>query len=142
MAGGTAIAFTGEGLCNGGQRASATSDAAGSVADLIAAIPVVGTAFGQLPAAAALGTTLTAFRDGHAELAGRCRPRTPSWPAGPPARPAAAIRWCRTPPPRRAPCCRHPESHREPARCRSLPPANDQLLAAAAPNPEAEAADS
>jgi hypothetical protein len=68
MAGGTDITFTSDRLRNGGQWASATADAAGAVAGLIAAVPVAGAAFGQLPAAAALGTTLTAFRDGHAEL--------------------------------------------------------------------------
>lgn len=68
MAGGTDIAFTGDGLRTGGQSASATADAAGAVAGQIAGIPVVGAAFGQLPVAAALATTVTALRDGHAEL--------------------------------------------------------------------------
>ena len=68
MAGGTDISFTGDELRRGGLRAASTADAAGTIADLIAAIAIDGAAFGQLPAAAALGTALTAFRDGHAEL--------------------------------------------------------------------------
>jgi hypothetical protein len=68
MAEGTDISFTGDGLRRGGQLATTTAGDAGTVADLIAAIPIDGAAFGQLPAAAALGTALTAFRDGHAEL--------------------------------------------------------------------------
>jgi hypothetical protein len=68
MAGGTDISFTGDELRRGGQLASTTADAAGTIADLIATISIDAAAFGQLPAAAALGTALSAFRDGHAEL--------------------------------------------------------------------------
>jgi hypothetical protein len=68
MAGHTDISFTSDGLRHGGRMASSTADAAGAVARQIAVIQIDAAAFGQLPATASLGTALSAFRDGHAEL--------------------------------------------------------------------------
>jgi hypothetical protein len=64
----TDISFTSDGLRNGGRLASDTADTAEGVARQLAGVRITGAAFGGLPAAAALASALTAFRDGHAEL--------------------------------------------------------------------------
>ena len=65
---GTDISFVSDELRNGGRMSSATAEAADGVAAQIAGILIDGAAFGGLPAAASLGTALSAFRDDHAEL--------------------------------------------------------------------------
>ena len=64
----TDISFTSDGLRTGARLASATADAAAGVTAQIDAIEIDAAAFGALPAAAAVGTALAAFRDSHAEL--------------------------------------------------------------------------
>jgi len=68
MPAGGDILFDGDGLRDGGRHASAVAEAADAVAGRIAGVAIDPAAFGQLAAAAALGTSLAAFRDGHAEL--------------------------------------------------------------------------
>jgi hypothetical protein len=65
---GSDIRFESDGLRDGGRHASAVAEAAAAVAGQIAGVVVDPAVFGQLPAAAALGAALAAFRDGHAEL--------------------------------------------------------------------------
>jgi hypothetical protein len=134
--GGSDILFESDGIRDGGRHATAVADAAGAVAEFVAGIAVDPAAFGRLPAASALGTSLAAFRDGHAEL-GRQVQAAHVDLAG---RAAGAGR--RLHGPRHHRGCPRSVGAASPAMTTvdlSLP-TDAQLLASARPNPEVEAA--